>query len=67
MVKQAMAERHADSNIWPSNFRNIARTGTAFSKGIHTLNNVDSLEGTFQNYYHATPGEPLQGSPGVAW
>ena len=26
-----------------------------------------SLEGTLQYYHHATPGEPLQGSPGVAW
>ena len=32
-----------------------------------TLNNIGSLEGTLQYYHHATPGEPLQGSPGVAW
>ena len=33
----------------------------------YTLNNIGTLEGTLQYYYHATPGEPLQGSPGVAW
>ena len=32
-----------------------------------TLNNIGSLEGTLQYYHHVTPGEPLQGSPGVAW
>ena len=32
-----------------------------------TLNNIGSLEGTLQYYHHATPGELLQGSPGVAW
>ena len=34
---------------------------------LYTLNKLGSLEGAFQYYYHATPGEPLQGSPGVAW
>ena len=33
---------------------------------IYTLNNIGSLEGTRQYYYHATLGEPLQGAPGVA-
>ena len=33
----------------------------------YTLNNIGSSEGTLQYYYHATPGEPLQGSPGVEW
>ena len=33
----------------------------------HTLNIIGSLEGTLQYYYHATPGEPLQGSPWVTW
>ena len=33
---------------------------------IYTLNNI-GLEGTLQYYHHATPGEPLRGSPGVAW
>ena len=28
---------------------------------------LGSVEGTLQDYHHATPGEPLQGSPGVAW
>ena len=32
-----------------------------------TLSNVGSLKGTLQYNHHATPGEPLQGSPGVAW
>ena len=32
-----------------------------------TLNNISYLEGAFQYYHHATPGEHLQGSPGVAW
>ena len=27
---------------------------------LYTLNNISSLEGTFEYYYHATPGEPLQ-------
>ena len=36
-------------------------------RNIYTPNNIGSLEWTFQYYYHATPGEPLQGSPGVAW
>ena len=31
-----------------------------------TLNNKGSLEGTLQYYYHATPGEPYEGSPEVA-
>ena len=34
---------------------------------VYTLNNIGSFEGTPQYYYHATPGEPLQGSPGAAW
>ena len=34
---------------------------------LYTLNNIGSLEGTIQYYHHAIPGEPLQGSPGVAW
>ena len=34
---------------------------------VCTLTNTGSLEGTLQFYYHATPIEPLQGSPGVAW
>ena len=34
---------------------------------FYTLNNIGSLEGTLQYYHHATKGEPLQGSPGVAW
>ena len=33
----------------------------------YTVNNMSSLEGTLQYYHNATPGEPLQGSPGVAW
>ena len=33
----------------------------------YTLNNIASLEGTLQYDNHATPGGPLQGSPGVAW
>ena len=33
----------------------------------YTLKNIGSLEGTLEYYYHATPGEPWQGSPGVAW
>ena len=33
---------------------------------LYTLNNIGSSEGTFQYYYHATPKEPLQGSPRVA-
>ena len=33
----------------------------------YTLNNIGSTEGALQYYYHATPGEPLQGSSGVAW
>ena len=28
----------------------------------HTLNNIGSIEGTLQYYYHAASGEPLQGS-----
>ena len=32
----------------------------------YTLNNIGSVEGTLQYFYYATPGEPLQGSPGVA-
>ena len=31
----------------------------------YTLNNRGSLEETLCYYYHATPGEPLQGSPRV--
>ena len=31
----------------------------------YTLSNIGSLEGTLQYYYYATPGEPLQGYPGV--
>ena len=31
-----------------------------------TLNNIGYLDRTLEYYYHATPGEPLQGSPGVA-
>ena len=34
---------------------------------LYTLNNIGSLEGTLEYYYHATPGEPLQVSPGVEW
>ena len=34
---------------------------------MYTLSNTGSLEGTLQYYYHATPGEPLQDSPRVAW
>ena len=33
----------------------------------YTLNNIGSLEGTLQYYRHATTGEPLKGSPAVAW
>ena len=33
----------------------------------YTLNNIGSVKRTLQYYYHATPGDPLQGSPGVAW
>ena len=33
----------------------------------YTLNNIGSLEGTLEYYYHTIPGEPLQGSTGVAW
>ena len=33
----------------------------------YTLNNIGSLKRTLQYYYHATPGEPCKGSPGVAW
>ena len=29
----------------------------------YTLNNIGSLEGTLQYYYHATPGEPA----GFSW
>ena len=39
----------------------------AWNHVIITLNNIGSLEGTLQYYHHATPGEPLQGSPGVVW
>ena len=31
------------------------------------LNNIGSSVGTHVYYYHATPGEPLQGSPGLTW
>ena len=34
---------------------------------IYNLNTIGFLEGTLQYYYHATPGEPLQGYPGVTW
>ena len=33
----------------------------------YTLNNIGSLVRTLQYNHHATPGEPLQGSPVVAW
>ena len=36
------------------------------SAELCTLNNIGYLEGTL-HYYYATPGEPLQGSPGAAW
>ena len=34
---------------------------------IYTLNNIGYLKRTYHYYYHATPGEPCEGSAGVAW
>ena len=34
---------------------------------VYTLNNIGFFKGTFQYYYHATPGKPCKGSPGAAW
>ena len=34
---------------------------------MYTLNNKGSSKKSNQYYYHATPGEPGKGSPGVAW
>ena len=34
---------------------------------ITAINNIGPLEETPRHHHHATPGEPLKGSPGVTW
>ena len=50
--------------VYPFHFN---QGGVLVNYIISTLNNTGFLVRTLQYYYHATPGEPLQGSPGVAW
>ena len=37
------------------------------SRYRYTLKNIGASKRTLEYYYHATPGEPCKGSPGVAW
>ena len=49
-----------------SNTKNTWEAGGPLYIIYYTLNIIGSLKRTFQYYYHATPGEPYKGSPGVA-
>ena len=51
----------------PRNIILILQLGSPQAHRWYTLNNIGSLEGALQYYYHAITGEPCKGSPGVAW
>ena len=61
LIKSRILQLLIKPRTVPKTHPSLSRPGSA-----HTLKNIGSLEGTLQYYYHETPGEPLQGSPGVA-
>ena len=61
-----MADYHKMCNVLGI-AHNDAEYVYVYHHAYYVINNIGYLERTLEYYYHATPGEPCKGSPGIAW